>query len=733
MSPRISRRGLLRLCVMGGAGLTLGLRYISRASAAGGSAVLHPLVQITPGGKINLFAQNPEMGQGVKTSLPMILAEELDVRLADVSVRQADWLPGQDLQFSGGSLSVRLNYKALRQAGAAARQMLLRAAAARWQLPLASLTTADGRVRDASGRRVAAYGELAADAARLQPPTDPTLKSERDFRVIGKSHSDVDLRRIISGQPLFGLDLELPGMLYAVVRRCPVSDGQLRSFNKGSALGLPGVRAVYALSNQQHGGRIIQPNNPNFVSGVAVLADSTWAAIRAARALEVEWRYPEQLENTDALYERFHAGLESAAVRVRRDGGPERLLGAQDDIFTAIYQVPLLAHAPMEPMNCSARFHDGKIEIWAPTQNPGDLAQAVGKALKLGPEAVVIHVLRSGGAFGRRYYSDFAIDTALLASMVKRPVKVVWTREDDLRHDYFRPAGVHRIRAALDKRGRISAWHHKLAGHSRAAFLQREDPPADTELDPYTFPAGLVPNLLFEHVHIPSRIPLGQWRAVSASSNVFVIGSAIDELAHRAGADPLEFLLQLLGERDQVRVTERFSLDVGRLRRVIRQAATAAGWHGPHGWRDGEKRCGRGIAACYDQGAWVAQVAQVSINADRLQVDRIVAAVDCGRVINPQGARAQVEGSILDGLSVALMGEITLRDGVVGQSNFHDYPLLRIDQAPRIEILFADSGKEPRGLGEPALPPVAAAVCNAVFAATGKRIRQLPLTKAFKV
>jgi len=737
--PRISRRKLLRLSVIGGAGLTLGVRYADLALAAPGAtvpgddAVLHPLIRIAASGEIVLYAQNPEMGQGVKTSLPMILAEELDVRLAAVSVRQADWLPGQDLQFSGGSLSVRLNYQALRKAGAAARQMLMQAAAQRWRCPMASLTTADGRVLDAAAGRTATYGELAADAARLEPASDPPLKPPRDFRVIGRSHSDVDLRQVVSGKPLFGLDLELPGMLYAVVRRSPVSDGQVRSFEGTPALKVPGVRAVYAISNDEHGGRIIAANNPNFVSGVAVLGDSTWSAMRGARALEVTWHNPGTLEDTEALYGRFHTALDDAAVRVRRDGEPEDTLVAAGETFSEVYQVPMLAHAPMEPMNCSAHYCDGKIEIWAPTQNPGDLAQAVSKVLGIGAEAITVHVLRSGGAFGRRYYSDFVTDTALLARMVKRPVKVVWPREDDLRHDYFRPAGVHRIRAAQDQRGRITAWRHTLAGHSRAAYLEREDAPAATELDEYTFPAGLVPNLLFEHVHVPSRIPLGQWRAVSASSNPFVVGSALDELAHRAGMDPLEFLLQLLGGRDSAPVTARFALDTARLRAVIRKAAAAAGWSKPLGWRDGSARCGRGIAACYDQGAWVAEVAEVSIRAGRLRIDRIVAAVDCGRVINPQGAAAQVEGSILDGLSAALMGEITVRGGVVEQSNFHDYRLLRIGQAPRIETHFVAGGDDPRGLGEPALAPVAAAVCNAIFAATGKRVRQLPLKKSFRV
>jgi len=737
---RITRRQLLKLSVMSGAGLVLGGYTVPAVAAAGAAdgneaATLHPLIQIHPDGRIVLFAQNPEMGQGVKTSLPMILAEELDVSFDAVSVEQADWLPGVDLQFSGGSLSIRLNYEAMRKAGAAARRMLLQAAANRWQLPLDSLVAGNGRVRDASGQHEASYGALATAAAELIPPDEIPLKNPTDFRLIGTSRPDVDLEAIITGRPLFSLDLKLPGMLYAVVRRSPVSDGQVASFDDAAALRVTGVRAVYALSNEQHGGRIIQPNSPNFVSGVAVLADTTWAALQGARALEVQWRNPADPDNTEALYERFHAGLDADAVTVRRDGEPESAISA--DAFEAVYQVPLLPHAPMEPMNCTARYENGKVEIWAPTQNPGDLALAVARALGIPADAaaerITVHVLRSGGAFGRRYYSDFAIDTALLARQAGRPVKIVWTREDDMQHGYSRPAGVHRIRASVDSRGAISTWQHKLAGHSRAAYLEREDPPHDTELDQYTFPAGFVPNLLFEFVHVPSRIPLGQWRGIAPSANVFVAGSAIDELAHRAGADPLAFLLKLVGEQETVRITDRFSLDTARLRAVIMKAAGAAGWRQPLGWGDANVRHGRGIAACYDQGSWVAEVAEVTVSDGRLRVDRVVAAVDCGRVVNPQGAAAQVEGAILDGLSTALAGEITVREGVVEQSNFHDYRLLRMNQAPTVEVHFVDSGNDPRGLGEPPLPPLAPAVCNAIFAATGQRIRRLPLKSVFRV
>jgi isoquinoline 1-oxidoreductase beta subunit len=739
---RFSRRQFLQLGVLSGAGLLLGARLAEEARAAGfpWSVELHPLIHIRPDGSIVLFAQNPDMGQGVKTSLPMILAEELDVRLDYVAVGQASWLPREERQFSGGSLGIRLNYEAMRRAGATARRMLLQAAAARWQVPLASLHTDSGRVfhtgdgvgDEAGGARSASYGELADAAALLPVPTDVPLKPEADFAVIGRSHHDVDLRRIVAGAPVYSLDLKMAGMLYAAIRRSPVSDGQVASFDDAAARAIPGVRDVHLLSNERHGGRVILPNSPNFVSGVAVLADDSWAALQGARALAVQWRNPESLEDTDTMFQRFHEALDVAPTVVRRDGEPERLIDSADEPFEAVYQLPLLAHAPMEPMNCTARV-GGRVEVWAPTQNPRGLAEAVARALEVDTGDISVHVLRSGGAFGRRYYSDFAVEAALLARHAKRPVKVLWPREDDLRHGYFRPAGVHRIRAAVGPDGRVTAWQHRLAGHSRTAYLERDDPPWGTELDPYTFPAGFVPNLSLEHTHVPSRVPLGQWRGISASANVFVVASALDELAHRAGADPVAFMLRLLGERDSVPVHDGFELNTARLRGVIRRVVEAAGWRQPLGWQAGDARRGRGFAAAYDQGAWVAEVAEVSVRGRRLRVDRVVAAVDCGRVINPPGAHAQVEGAILDGLGAALMGEITLRDGVVQQANFNSYRLLRMDQAPAVEVHFIDSAEDPRGLGEPPLPPLAPAVCNAIFAATGRRVRRLPLSADFEV
>ncbi len=711
----LNRRDFVKLCAITSMGLVIGIPVPGRAEVT--EKELHPLIRINSGGQIIIYAQNPDMGQGVKTALPMIIAEELDVDWASVKVEQARWDPRLQNQFSGGSLSVRLNYNTMRQAGASARAMLLAAAADQLNRPIQELETQRGYVVDPSGNRRLSYGELAEAAGALPVPDAPDLKNVKDFRLIGTSVADVDLDAINSGRQHYSLDLKLPDMLYAVVRRCPHGDGQPVSFDASDARTITGVVDFHVLRNTDHGGRIILPNCPNFVSGVAVLATSTWAAMQGAEKLKVEWQMPDSRDDSDELMHRFEQALDAEAEIVRQDG--DAAFGDLENSIDLNYRLPFLAHMPMEPMNCTAHVSGNRAEVWAPTQNPPMAAEAVAKVLEIPQENITINVMRAGGAFGRRYYADFITDTVLLSRQFGRPVKTVWSREDDVRHGYFRPASVQRVRAATSA-GKISHWHQKVVSHPRQVYLERDGSPA--EIGNYEFPAGFVPNLLFDYVSVPARVPLGQWRGTEHSSNVFVVSSAIDELAHKAGIDPVTFWLNLVGDEQFVQVREDFRFDASRLGHVIKVAAKRARWGTP--LPSGK---GRGISVSYNQGIWVAEIAEVTVADDRLKVDRITCAIDCGLVVNPQGAVNQVEGGIVDGLAAALYGKITVRDGIVQESNFHDYQFCRIDDIPDIDVHFVDSDDSPRGLGEGPLAPVAPAVTNAIFAATGKRVRELPI------
>jgi len=708
-----NRRDFLKLGAVSSLGLMVGIPVTT--SFAESPQELHPLVRISPDGRITIYAQNPELGQGVKTALPQIIAEELDVDWKQVTVEQADWDIRLENQFSGGSLSVRLNYAAMRQAGATARNMLVAAASENLGQPVSELSTDNGFVvHEASGARLS-YAELSEQAARMPVPEEPPLKNESDFTLIGKDLPDVDSPDIVRGRQTYSIDFTLPNMLYAAVKRCPNGDGQPLTYDATEAKAVAGVIDFHILKNSDHGGRIILPNCPNFVSGVAVLATNTWAALQGAEKLEVEWQIPESGDDSDELTQKFEAALGDDPEVVREDGNP----GVENPDLDVIYRVPFLAHVPMEPMNCTARVEDNHAEVWAATQNPSMAAEAIAKVLGIPQENVTIHVMRAGGAFGRRFYADFITDTVLLAKLSGRPVKVVWSREDDVRHDYFRPANLQRIQAKVEE-GKISHWNQRVVSHPRQWYLERDGSPA--EIGNYEFPAAFVPNLLFDYVPVRARVPLGQWRAVDHSGNVFVVSSAIDELASNAGTDPVEFWLNLVGEEEFVQVREDFNFSAARLRKVIEVAAEKSGWSTPVAAGKG-----RGIAASYNQGAWVAEVAEVSVTGRTIRVDRITCAIDCGRIINPQGAVNQVQGGVLEGLSAALFGKITVRDGIVQQSNFNDYRICRMQDTPVIDVHFIDSDDAPRGLGEGPLPPVAPAVTNAIFAATGKRIRELPI------
>ena len=725
----MERRAFLIATASTAGALVLGVscrRPPADGTAAVGDWVAGPFVRIGPDGGVTVTVARAEMGQGARTALAMLVAEELDADWSRVRVEQGDLDPRYGDQFAGGSAVIRTSWEPLRQAGATARVMLVGAAAARWGVPATECETRDCRVRHPATGRSLGYGELVGVAATLPVPAEVPLKPVADYRIVGKSRKNVDHPDVVTGRIQFGLDHRVPGMLFAVIERSPVFGGQVRSVDERAARAVAGVVDVIRLDADQVPS--FGDNNPKMPNGVAVLATSTWAAMKGREALQVDWD-PRGGERDGT------AAMQAEAERLARQ--PDRftsLRGAPVDValkassrrVEAVYQTPLLAHATMEPMNCLADVRSDRCEVWAPTQMPDYVRRVAEIITGLTPEAITVHFTRMGGAFGRRFYADYAGEAVYLSHAVKRPVQVVWSREDDLRHGFYRPAGYHVLRAGIDDSGRPSAWQHRLFNASRGHYLEWA-PPTDKNFNPGElsgddYPVAFGPAFSYGYSPIQSRIPRGQWRAVENSSNVFVTQSFMDEVAHLAGMDPLDYRLRLYEESTDVLDPER-GFDRARMLNVIRLARARSDWDRPLAAGQG-----RGIAVCFANLSYVAEVVEVTVAGNGVKVNRVVAVVDAGLVIHPEGASAQVEGAITMGLSAALGEEITVTGGRVDQGNFDRYPLLRISQAPRIEVHFVEGGKAPQGLGEPALPPVAAALANAIFQASGRRIRRLPLT-----
>ena len=692
------------------------VRVMDGTNGTASAAKIGAYVEIGPDGIATIAAKNPEIGTGTRTALPMIVAEELDVAWAHVRVVQAPLDRVFGGQFTGGSTGVSTNWDAMRRAGAAARYVLVAAAAARWNVDASSCRTESGTVIHPPTSRRLGYGELAAEAAVIPAPETVSLKRPSDFRIIGSRVPNVDAKPIARGTQPFGIDVSRPGMLIAVITHAPFGS-RVASVDDTNALAIAGVRRVV---------RIAPRANPiELREGVAVIADNTWAAFEGKRALSVAWTNPDGPgTGTDTLAAAFRAGLDRPGSRIRDDGDVDAALRAAARTIDVVYEIPFVAHVPMEPVNYTADVRGDRVELWGPTQDPGDAQDLVAQVLGVPAANVTVHMERSGGGFGRRLMVDYAAEAALLSKAVGAPVKTVRTREEDLQHDYFRPSGLHRVRAGLDASGTPIAWAQHLANTSRYAFAGRSDA-VTSELYPDDFPARCLPNVRIEYTPVASVIPTGAWRATLHSANAFVVQSAIDELAHAAGADPVAFRLAMLGAPRQLPYADHGGpvFDTGRLAGVIRLAAERAGWS-----KAPARGLGRGIAAHFTFGSYVALVADVSMGADRRpRVQRVVAAVDCGAVVNASGSEAQVQGGVIDGLSAALYGRVTVEHGRVQQSNFGDYRLIRMREAPAISVHFVASDAPPSGLGEPPVSPVAPAVANAIFALTGQRIRRLPL------
>jgi len=706
-SVNLARRGFLQVSAAIGGGLLVGFRWPEKGADAplAGDFAPNAFVRIAPDGRVTVIINKAEMGQGPSTSLCQLLADELDADWSKVGFEFAPVdpvyaHPGFGIQMTGGSTSTFAMSLPMRKAGAAARALLVQAAGEKWKVPASECRTEKSFVIHDASKQRAAYGELADAAAKLTPPADVPLKDAKDFQLIGKPLKRLDTPAKVNGSAIFSMDVHVPGMLTALVAHVPVFGGKAKSIDSAAALAVPGVKQVVDVG-----------------SGVAVIASGFWAAKKGRAALKVEWDLGPNAGMSSAGMRADYKKLAEGPGKVaRKDGDPEGALKSAAQVLDAEYELPFLAHAPMEPLNCVVDLRADSMEIWAGSQFQTVDHAAASAVAGLDPKSVKLHTTFLGGGFGRRAnpVADYIVEAVKVAKAAKAPVKLIWTRDDDLRGGYYRPMWHSRIRAGLDSAGAIASWMHTIVGQSFIAgtafeaFLVKDgidgtsvEGSADTDY--------ALPNLQVDLHTTKLGVPTLWWRSVGHSHTAFVIESFLDEVAHASKTDPLELRRKLLAGKPR---------NLG----VLELAAAKAGWGKPL-----EKGRARGIAVHHSFESYVAAVAEVSLENGKLRVHKYTVAVDCGRVVNPDTIQAQIQGAVGFGLTATLYSAITLADGRVEQSNFHDYKLLRIQEMPAVEVHIVPSDEPSTGIGEPGVPPIAPALCNALFELTGKRIRHLPI------
>jgi len=705
---KTSRRDFIKQAALAGGGLWLGfnlsnanasgMQVVTATSTTGTSIDFNSYLAIAPNGTITIFSPNPELGQNIKTSFPMIVAEELDADWEMVKVLQAPLdIKKYERQLTGGSGAIPHSWERLRKAGATAREMLMQAAANKWGVSRDSLTTEKSYVLHVSTKRKLSYGELATDAAAIPVPETVVLKDPKNFSLIGKEIPNVDNLEMITGKPLYGMDFYREGMLIAMIQRPPAFGTRIKTVDAGAAKAIPGIVDVVTFKNN-----------------VAVLGKSTWQVMKARKALRVVYENEGVVESTEDHNKIFKDLLDTSDANLiaikRKDGDVAAAFGKAAKVITREYQCPFLPHNTMEPMNFFAHVREDGVELVGPTQIPDSARNNVARMLNLAPEKVTLELTRLGGGFGRRLKDDYVMEAAELSSMMKAPVKVIWTREDDMMGGNYRPAVRYRFSAALDANGKMIGYKLRGVGIN-AGNCTRED----------NFPSGAVDNLLIESIEHKSTITSCPWRAPITNFLAFAEQSFLDEVATEAKQDPVKFRVDLL-ERARQSPVGAIKYDIDRMLGVINLAAEKSGW----GKR---KDVVQGFSVYFSHRSYVAQVADIKmVNGDAV-LQKIHAAADCGIVVNLSGAYQQVRGGIVDGLGHALFGELTFDKGAAQQNNFNKYRLIRFKEAPLVDVHFVNNGISPTGLGEPALPPTGGAVANALFKATGKRLYDQPFMK----
>jgi isoquinoline 1-oxidoreductase beta subunit len=703
MSP-LTRRDFLTAGAAIGTGLVIGFYLPHGPSSSGDTFSPNAYLRITPDNKVTIVVARSEMGQGVRTALPMILAEELEADWKQIEIEQAGASTLFGDQTTGGSASVRTTWDPMRKAGAAAREMLISAAALTWGVGRATCTAANGAVVHTPTNRRLTYGELAAKTSTLPIPTDVPLKQSKDYKIVGQRLARVDTPSKVRGEATFGIDFRLPGMKHALLARCPVIGGKVASFDDSESKKVPGVTFVGKIGD----------------SAVAVVADSVWSAMEGRRALNVTWDEGANKNLNDAaITDSLKKAESNKPVSLYTAGDVAKVSGR---LISAEYTLPFMAHAPMEPGNCTAHFQGTKCELWAPTQVPQDCRDSVAQAIGLDPDQVKVNVTLMGGGFGRRLEHDYAVEAALVSKAIQAPVQVLWTREDDMRFSTYRPASLHQLSAKLDGSGFPAAFTHRLISPSIAA--QKGQPllnGADPDLADEAALVYALPNVSLEYVLPETPVPLGWMRSVYALQAAFASECFIDELAAAAGKDPLDYRLHMLA-KDQDITYFSTTWHTARMRAVLQLATEKAEWRKP--LPAGRFR-GLACFACFS--SYVAEVVEISMEDNVPHVHRVVAAVDCGQVINPAILEQQIQGGVVFALGNALRARITIDKGGIVQGNFGEYAPVRMNEAPSVEVYAVASTESPTGIGEPSVPPLAPALCNAIYAATKKRIRSLPI------